>query len=150
MQKRDPLKKVGFFIRCSKLNESAKSWKFLSSGVILNAPNNITFLYVAKYMETLLDKLSKNTVLLWSGIYMNLLSTIFSNGGLFLEKQVLLSYLCEFSRFTRLLSLTDLDRPPPKLYLSCLNMLYPAKRNWLFRKELLILVSDTENILNAL
>ena len=73
MQEGDPLKQVGFFIRCSKLNVFAKSCKFLSSGVILKSPNNIMYLYLSKYVERLLDKLSKNTDLLWSG-------------GLFLEK----------------------------------------------------------------
>ena len=67
MQEGGPLKQAGFFIRCSKLKESAKSCKFLSSGVILTSSNNITFLYVSKYMERLLGKLSKNTELLWFG-----------------------------------------------------------------------------------
>ena len=66
MQENDPLKQVGFFIRCYKLNESAKSWKFLSSGIILKSPNNITFSYVSKYKERLLDKPSKIKYLLWS------------------------------------------------------------------------------------
>ena len=37
-----------------------------------------------------------------------------------------------------------------KLFLSCLNILYPAKRNLLFEKDLLILVSDAKNVSNAL
>ena len=67
LQEGDPLKKVGFLIRCSKLKESAKSCKFLSSGVILKSPNTIAFSYVSKYMKRLSDKLSKNTNLLCSG-----------------------------------------------------------------------------------
>ena len=81
---------------------------------------------------------------------MRLLSTNFSNGGLFLEKKVSLSSSCEFSCFTGMLSLRYMYRPPPKLYLSCLNILYTAKRNWLFGKELSILFSNTKNISNAL
>ena len=64
MQEADPLKQVDFFIRCSKLKETANSCKFFSSGVILKPTNNITFPYVSKYMEKLLDKPSKNTNLL--------------------------------------------------------------------------------------
>ena len=51
MQEGDRLKQIGFYIRCSELKKSAKSCKFLSSGVILKSPNNITFSYVSKYME---------------------------------------------------------------------------------------------------
>ena len=43
MQEGDPLKQVGFFIRCSNLKESAKSRNFLPFGVILKSSNNITF-----------------------------------------------------------------------------------------------------------
>ena len=53
MQEGDPLKQVGFFIRCSKLKESAKSCKLLSSQVILKSPTNIMFTHVSKYMERL-------------------------------------------------------------------------------------------------
>ena len=67
MQERDPLKQAGFFIKCSKLKESAKSCKFLSSEVIFKSPNIITFSCVSKYMARLLDKLSKNTDLICSG-----------------------------------------------------------------------------------
>ena len=67
MQVGDRLKQIGFYIRCSELKEPAKSCKFLSSGVTLKSPNNITFSYVSKYMEKILDKLSKNADLLWSG-----------------------------------------------------------------------------------
>ena len=42
MQEGNPLKQVGFFIICFKLKESAKSCKFLSSGVILKS-NKITY-----------------------------------------------------------------------------------------------------------
>ena len=87
MQEGDPLKQVGFFIRCSKLMESAKSCKFLSCGVILKSPNNIACLHVSKYMDRLLDKLSKNTDLLCSGCLYAPTITCCSNGGLFLEKE---------------------------------------------------------------
>ena len=43
-----------------------------------------------------------------------------------------------------------MHRPPTKLFLSCLNTLYPAKRNWLFGKDLSVLVSDNKNISKAL
>ena len=66
-QEGDRLKQIGFYIRRSELKEPAKSCKFLSSGVTLKSPNNITFSYVSKYMEKILDKLSKNADLLWSG-----------------------------------------------------------------------------------
>ena len=69
MQEGTLLKQVGFFIRCSKLKESAKSCKFLPSGDILK-PNNIVLLYMSKYIERHLDKLSKDTDLYWSrGLY---------------------------------------------------------------------------------
>ena len=61
------MKQAGFFIKCSKLKESTKSCKFLSSEVIFKSPNIITFSCVSKYMARLLDKLSKNTNLLCSG-----------------------------------------------------------------------------------
>ena len=80
---------------------------------------------------------------------MHLLPTIFSNGGLFLEK-VSLSSLWEVSCVTGILSLKYMYRPPPKLSLSCLNTLYSAKCNWLFGKDLSIFVSDNKNISNAL
>ena len=67
LQEGDPLKQVDFFIQCSKLKESTKSYTFLSADVILKPPNNMTFSYVSKYMARLLDKLSKNTDLLWPG-----------------------------------------------------------------------------------
>ena len=67
LQEGDPLKQVDFFIQCSKLKESTKSYTFLSAEVILKPPNNMTFSYVSKYMARLLDKLSKNTDLLWPG-----------------------------------------------------------------------------------
>ena len=75
MQERDPLEQVGFFIRCSKLKETTKSCTFLPSGFILKSPNDITFLHVSKYMQILLNKLSKTTDLLLSG-------SIISNEGL--------------------------------------------------------------------
>ena len=40
-----------------------------------------------------------------------------------------LSSLCKFSCFTGMLSLTYMHRLLPKLSLSCLNILHPAKRN---------------------
>ena len=63
-----------------QIEESAKTSKFLFSRVILiilhlytiiyKGPNNITFLYVSKHRERLLEKLSKNKDLLWSeGLY---------------------------------------------------------------------------------
>ena len=52
MQEVDPLKQVGFSVRCFKLKQSAKN-KFFSSGVVLKSLNNITFSYVPKYMESL-------------------------------------------------------------------------------------------------
>ena len=64
VQEKDLFKQVRFFIRCSTLKKSAKSCKFLSSGVVLKSPSNITLSYVSKYMERLLDKLSKNRDLL--------------------------------------------------------------------------------------
>ena len=75
---------------------------------------------------------------------MHLLSAIFSNEGLFLENKFSLSSLCKSSCFRGMFSLTNIHRPPQKLSLSCLNILYPTKQNWLFRKELSILVSDTK------
>ena len=78
MQEWYPLKQVGFFITCSKLEESAKSWKFLSYGVILKS-NSITFSYVSKYMEGFLDKLSKDNTCFGLEVYMHLLSAIFWN-----------------------------------------------------------------------
>ena len=60
----DLLKQVGFFIRCSKSKEPAKSFKFSFLGV----PNNILFSYVSNYIERLCkDKISKNTDILWPG-----------------------------------------------------------------------------------
>ena len=88
LQEGDSLKQIGFSIRYCKLKEPAKSYKFLSSGVILKSPNNITFSYVSKYMERHSDKLSKKTDFLWpGGLYIYLLLTISSNGDLFLEKE---------------------------------------------------------------
>ena len=75
MQEGDPLEQVDFFIRCSKLKETTKSCRFLPSGFIVKSPNNITFLYVSKYMQILLNKLSKTTDLLLS-------RSLISNGGL--------------------------------------------------------------------
>ena len=45
MKEGDPQKQVGFFDRCFKLKEFAKSCKILSSGVMMKSPNNITFSY---------------------------------------------------------------------------------------------------------
>ena len=144
MQEKDSLKQVGFFIRYSKLKKS------LSSGVISKSPNNITFSYVSKYMERLLDKLSKIKYLVWSGgLYAPTISN-FLKRRFIIRKRTSLSSSCEFSCFTGMLSLTSMHRPPPKLSLSCLNILYPAKWNWLFGQKLSIFVSDTKNISNAL
>ena len=60
VQEGDPLKQVGFFIRCCKLKESAKSCKFLSSGSYWN-------LLIILLIESRLDKLFENAGLLWSG-----------------------------------------------------------------------------------
>ena len=123
MQEGDPLKQVGFFIRCSKLKKSAKSYKLLSFGVILKSPNNITFSYVSKYMDRLLDKLSKNTDLLWSaGLYAPTINH-FLKRRFICRKRVSLSSMCKFSCFTRRISLTYMHRSPPKLSISCLNIL---------------------------
>ena len=65
MKKGDPLKQVGSFIRYYESKESAKSCKFLSSGVILKSPNNISFPYVSIYMERFFDKLSE--LIIWKG-----------------------------------------------------------------------------------
>ena len=103
MQEGDPLKQVGFFIRCSKLKVSAKSCKFLSFRVILKSPNNITFLYVSKYVERRLDKLSKSTDLLWSGGLYAPTINHFLKRRFVSRKRVSLSSLCEFSYFTGML-----------------------------------------------
>ena len=129
MQEEDPLKQVGFFIRYSKLKKSAKSCKFLFSGVISKSPNNITFSYVSKYMERLLDKLSKIKDFFWSGgLYTSTIS-YFLKRRFISRKRVSLLSSCEFGCFTGMLSLTYVQRLPPKLSLSCLNILYPAKWN---------------------
>ena len=103
MQEGDPLKQVGLFIRCSKLKESAKSCRFLSFGVILKSPNNITFLYVSKYVERRLDELSKSTDLLWSGGLYAPTINHFLKWRFISRKRVSLSSLCEFSGFTGML-----------------------------------------------
>ena len=64
MQEGDPLKQVGFFIRSSRSKKPAKSCKFLSFAVIFKPPNDTLFSYVSIYMESILDKLYKNTDLL--------------------------------------------------------------------------------------
>ena len=129
IQEGDPLKQVGFLMKCSKLKESAKICKFLSSGVILLSSNDITFSHASKYMERLLDKLPKNTDLLWSGdLYAPTISH-FLKRRFISRKSVSLSSLCEFSCFKGMFSLSYMHRPPPKLSLSCLNILYPAKRS---------------------
>ena len=103
MQEGDPLKQFGFFIRCSKLKESAKSCKFLSCGVILKSPNNITFLHVSKYMDRLLDKLSKNTDLLCSGGLYAPTITYLLKRRFISRKRVSLSSRWEFSCSTGML-----------------------------------------------
>ena len=101
-------------------------------------------------MERFLDKISKNTdLLLRGGLYAPTINHFF-NRRFISGKRVSLLSLCEFSYFTLMLSSKYMHRLPPKLSLSCLNILYPAKRNWLFDKELLILVSDTKNLSNTL
>ena len=84
MQEEDLSKQVGFLIRYSKLKESRKRYKLLSSEVIFKSPMNITVFNATKYMESVEDKLSKNIDLPFLVVYMHLLSTFFSNGGLFI------------------------------------------------------------------
>ena len=60
MQEEDLSKQVGFLIRYSKLKESRKRYKLLSSEVIFKSPMNITVFNAIKYMESVKDKLSKN------------------------------------------------------------------------------------------
>ena len=108
MQEGDHLKQVGFFVRCSELREPA---------------NNITFSYVSKYMDRRLDKLSKNTVLLWSGgLYVPTINHFFKRRFIS-RNRVSLSSLCQFNYFAGMLSLTYMQRLPPKISLSCLNIL---------------------------
>ena len=65
MQEDDTLKRVGFFLRCSKSRVYKSCCKFLFSGVILKSPTNITFSYKSRYMEiNFLDKSCKNIDLL--------------------------------------------------------------------------------------
>ena len=45
----DPLILAGFFNRYSKLKESPKSYKPLSSEVVLKSPDDITFSCVSKF-----------------------------------------------------------------------------------------------------
>ena len=119
----DPLKQIGFFIRYSKLKESSKSCKFLSSRVILKCPNNITYSYVHKYMERILYKLPRNTDLLCSGgLYAPTINHFFQKRFIS-RKKVSLSSLCKFNCFKEMLSLTYMHRLPPKLSLPCLNIL---------------------------
>ena len=128
--KRDILKQVDFFIRCSKLKESAKVCKFLSSGVILKSTNNTTFSYnVSKCAERLLDKLFRNMDLLWSGGLYAPTINHFLKQRFISRKRVSLSFFCQFSCFRGMFPLIKMYRPLPKLSLSCLNILYPAKRN---------------------
>ena len=131
MQEGDPLKQVGFFI------ESAKICKILSSGVILKSPNNVTFSYVPRYMEKFSDKPSKNIDLLWSGCLYAPTIIHFLKRRFISRRRTSLSSFSEFSCFTGMISLTYLHRAPPKLFLSCLNILS-------------ILVSDTKNISDVL
>ena len=91
-------------IRCSKLPESLS--KFLLYGVILRFANNSTFWYVSKYMERFLNKLSKDTDLLWSGgLHASTISP-FPGRRFSSRKRISLSSLCEFNCFTGMLSLT--------------------------------------------
>ena len=64
--------------------------------------------------------------------------------------RVLLSSLYEFCCFTGILSLKCTNRPSGKLSLSYVNILHPAKWNWLLGKELSILIFDIKNISNVL
>ena len=77
MQEEDLSKQVGFLIGYSKLKESRKRYKLLSSEVIFKSPMNITVLNAIKYMESVEDKLSKNIDLPFLVVYMHLLSTFF-------------------------------------------------------------------------
>ena len=61
-------------------------------------------------------------------VYVHLVSAIFSKGGLVLEKEFHY-YLCKnLAFFTEMLSLAYIHKPPPKLFLSSLNILYPANK----------------------
>ena len=128
MEEEDLSKHYGFFIRCSKLKESTKSYKFLSSEIVFKSPKN-TFSNVTKYMESLQDKLCNNIDLLFLEGYMHLLSVFSSNGSL--EK----SFITIFARiqfFQKMLLLTymhKMHKLVPKLFLSSLKILYPAQRN---------------------
>ena len=104
----------------------------MSPGVILKSPNDITSSYVSNYMEKLSDKISKSTDLLWSGGLFEPTINHFLKRRFISRKSVSLSSLWEFSCFTGMLSLTYMDRLPPKLSLSCLNILLPDKRNLIF------------------
>ena len=79
-------------------------------------------------MERLLDNLSKNTDLFWSGgSYAHTLSHFLKRRFIF-RKIVSRPSLCEFSCFAGRLSLIYMHRPPPNLSLSCLSNLYAAKQ----------------------
>ena len=93
MEEEDLSNQVGFFIRCSKLKVSTKSYKFLSSEILFKSPTN-TFSNVTKYIESLQDKLSDNIDLLFLEVHMHLLSVFYSNGSLYLGKEFHY-YLCE-------------------------------------------------------
>ena len=90
----DPLKQVGFFIRCSELKECAKSSRFLISGVILKSPNHFIFSHVSKFMERLLHKLSKSADLLWPGVLYPPPISHFLKRRFISRKNVPLSSLC--------------------------------------------------------
>ena len=92
--------------------------------------NSIMFSYFSKYIDMILDKHSKIQICFGLEVFMLLLSAILTTKRRFdSRKRVSLSSLCEFSCFTGMLSLTYMHKPFPKLSLSCLNILYPAKWN---------------------
>ena len=116
----------------------------------MKSPNNITFSYVFKYMERVLDNISKCTDLFCpEDLYTSTISH-FLNRRFVFRKRVSLSSLCAFSCFQAMISLTYMDRIPPELSLPCLDILYLAKPSLLSGNELSILVSNTKNISNAL
>ena len=86
-------------------------------------------MYLSRYMEKLLDKLSKNITLICLGGLYAPISRNFLKRRFAPRIRVSLSFLCIFSCFTEMIPLTYMLRPPPQLFQSGLSIMYPAKQD---------------------
>ena len=123
MQLELPLKQVGSFIKCSRLKVFVKCCKFLSFRVILKLQTTM-FLELSRYLERFFNIFSKNKELFWQGgLYKPTISRFLN--CVFISRYMASVSLskCKFNCLDTIFSFAYIQRPPPKQFLSYLNIL---------------------------